>query len=371
MPTRMFGLTLAAAALIAVAGCSSQSASSVTKPVTGSIADAHIVMDGGNVGYATWPSGARWIVMKTSDGWNTVSNVTPMAVPTDGGLALEANPSGVAVGVRPYKLLTVSPVLVSTDGGAQWKPVQTPGALARGTDVATTTTNGVWVVLANSSVAYLPNGSSAWVTFTPHGFGPGFTPTAVSSPDGHVVVVGGRSTAHTVAFVTPTDGRSWQTVIAPASGSTGAACQLGSTLALPLMTSTGITLMTRFGSESAWTAYPGPTGAGSSASLGCNRDAGLWVAQHSGGRLKVWRTAVQGNAVMPGTQMGDLEPWEISPEIPVAVYSIAPVTADQGVAVTANPTVITGIDVRGDAGRATPKPLPSWVATVGGPVMKN
>ena len=43
-------------------------------------------MAGPALGWATWRSGDSWILLQTADGFRHVTNATPIAVPTDGGV---------------------------------------------------------------------------------------------------------------------------------------------------------------------------------------------------------------------------------------------------------------------------------------------
>jgi hypothetical protein len=87
-------------------------------------------------GYAVLPSGARWVLIATDDGWRSVTNVTPTSVPTDGGLVVAASGRRVTLGVLPHELLTVSPVFGSIDAARHWSPGQLPGGLAPGASVS-------------------------------------------------------------------------------------------------------------------------------------------------------------------------------------------------------------------------------------------
>ena len=73
---------------LALAGCSagSSEAGEASAPASEASSLTVVMTDAGH-GVAVWPSGREWLVLRTTDGWQHVENVTPRAVPTGGGTA--------------------------------------------------------------------------------------------------------------------------------------------------------------------------------------------------------------------------------------------------------------------------------------------
>ncbi|MDX6231703.1 MAG: hypothetical protein QOH68_662, partial [Nocardioidaceae bacterium] len=90
----------------------------------------YLRMTSGDTGWAVWPSGSSWLILRTSDGWSHVTNATPIGVPTNGGLVLDATSGGsVAVAVGAYDRLLSSPLLTKGRATAAWRPAELPGAV--------------------------------------------------------------------------------------------------------------------------------------------------------------------------------------------------------------------------------------------------
>ena len=79
-----------------------------------------LLMRDGRSGEAVWPSGAAFLLLHTVDGWQHVTNITPVAVPTGGGLTMAASSRELVVAALPFDRLVVSPLLRSTSSGKSW-----------------------------------------------------------------------------------------------------------------------------------------------------------------------------------------------------------------------------------------------------------
>jgi len=76
-------------------------------------------MRDGRSGEAVWPSGAAFLLLHTVDGWQHVTNITPVAVPTGGGLTMAASSRELVVAALPFDRLLVSPLLRAPELGQE------------------------------------------------------------------------------------------------------------------------------------------------------------------------------------------------------------------------------------------------------------
>jgi hypothetical protein len=252
-------VTAAALALVAT-GCASGSTEGAT---VGSAAVPHIVMSGADAGYAVWPSGARWIVLGTADGWRTVTNRTPVAVPTDGGLVLTARAGRVWVGVLPFQQLTVSPVLASDGTSRMWSPTQLPSALAPSATAIARSASATWAVLADGSVVTLREGETSWTASTsaseldPTG---SLTLAGVSFPAGSIgFLTATRTSGGPTLFVTTDAGATWHDSGVRTGGTAvrpWAPCRIGATWVAPVQVDDRLLLLTAEDPRGPWRQGP-------------------------------------------------------------------------------------------------------------------
>ena len=101
------GVVLTAAVL---AACSStprqgdEAASSAGSGAPLRASEPYVQLTGGTSGYLVWPSGSAWLVLYTSDGFRQVSNRTPLAIDTEGGLVgEELEAPGLVGGGQPFQ----------------------------------------------------------------------------------------------------------------------------------------------------------------------------------------------------------------------------------------------------------------------------
>jgi hypothetical protein len=358
------GLTRAAAAAVAalaVAGCGATTTPSATTAPAG----AHIVMTDARAGFAVWPSGVRWIVLATTDGWRTVQNRTPVAVTTDGGLVLGARGQLAAVGVLPYQQLTVSPVLRSAGTGRVWSASQLPSALAPTPWSLGRSERATYAVLADGSVLTSPDGSSTWSRLDvvgPRSSAGALTTTGVVFPDGGTGFVTATGPSdHPVLFSTADEGRTWNAVDLGVSGPGTAValppCLVGSTWVAPVTSEGRLHVFTARTPEGPWTAGPDLAAPGAPV-VGCSSHR-VWVAVHEGGSDTL-ATADPGGA------------WTMRGSLDAHLSSLAPVSDTEAYAAADDPSHVLKVTLP-IASTATTQALalPDWVATVGGASMRN
>ena len=359
-PSSRRAAAVAAASLsLALAACGG-----TTSPTAvGSAPAPQLVMTGAQVGYAVWPSGVRWVVLGTTDGWRTVVNRTPVAVPTDGGLVLSARGAQVAVGVLPFQQLLVSPVLQSSGPGRVWTPSQLPSALVATTSAVARAEGATYAVLADGGVVAAVDGTSSWAPATsaqrlaPDGH---LTVSGVVFPDGRTgFVMGAGSSDRPVLFTGA--GSSWAAVRLPVTGGGTATalppCLAGGTWVAPVALEGHLELFTAASPTGPWAAGPDlRTTATPVVACGPHQ---VWAALPDGGS-DVLRTAAPGGA------------WTTRGDLGTHVTGLAPVSDTSAFAVDSDPSHVVAVSLAADGSTATTSlPLPAWVATVGGAAMRN
>jgi hypothetical protein len=88
----------------------------------------YVQMTGAQKGYLVWPSGEAWVVLRTTTGFRQVSNRSPIAVDTEGGLIGDFSATLSAVAVGPTGGLYRSPVLIAR-AARPWTPAELPAAI--------------------------------------------------------------------------------------------------------------------------------------------------------------------------------------------------------------------------------------------------
>ncbi|MBI1378140.1 MAG: hypothetical protein GC157_11755 [Frankiales bacterium] len=348
------GLALAA---LLLAACSSgpapQPADSATLP--------RVTMTGPESGYAVWPSGVRWIVLSTTDGWRTVTNRTPVAVPTDGGVVLAAQPGRLTLGVLPFQALTVSPVLTSDGSTRQWNPTQLPSALAATAGALARTGSTTWAVLADGSLVRQDDGAATWTTAAAPGslpLGDG-SPTGIwFTPDGTGFVTVSRHDDGPLLLVSDDSGATWRDSGLRAAGSDVAArppCRLGSSYAVPVQADDHLLVLTASSSAGPWTAGPALPASGQ-AVVSC-APASVVAAAPSGGGDAVYAAA-------PGAA------WAQVGSTDTRLVSLDAVSDTRAFAADDDAGRVLDLAL-GPAPAVTEVPLPDWVATIGGGAMRT
>jgi hypothetical protein len=320
-------------------------------------------------GYAVWPSGVRWIVLGTTDGWRTVQDRTPVAVPTDGGVVLAATSSRVAVGVLPHEQLAVSPILQTAPAPVSWQPSQLPAALLAAPGSLALAPTATWAVLADGrTVVSSMAGSDTWNTAVTAGVLDSSGALTITGVD---FTGGGSGTGFLTArgpatrpvlFVSADAGSSWQPVQLPAgSGSndeTAAAlapCLVGSTWMAPIVSGDRLRVFTSADPAGPWAAGPALLATADSA-VACGPDR-IWVATSHGSGSDVY-TAAPDSA------------WVLAGQVDGAVTSLAVVSSREAFATFEGPARLETLSL-GTTLTETKVRLPDWVATIGGTAMRN
>ena len=315
------------------------------------------------VGYAVWPSGVRWIVLGTVDGWHTVVNRTPVAVPTDGGLVLASSAGRLAVGVLPYQQLTVSPVLTSSGSGRTWLPSQLPGGLTPAATALARSENATFAILDDGRVVANSDGTDTWRVVTTArqlDASGGLALTGISFPDGKSgFLTGTGSATRPVAFTSTDGGESWASMLAPVGSSVAAAalqpCLVGSTWVVPIEVDHHLTLFWAEQLSGPWSAGP-TTEVTSAPVVGCSPNL-VWAAVPGGGS----------DVLEVGSPAGD---WTSRGSLGTHVVSLTPVSDAEAFASETDASTVLFISGVASAS-VTRIDLPAWVATVGGAAMRN
>jgi hypothetical protein len=314
-------------------------------------------------GYAVWPSGVRWIVLSTDDGWRTVRNRTPVAVPTDGGLVIAARTGHVAVGVLPFQQLAVSPMLTSDGTTREWAPAQLPSALAATSTALARSSDATWAVLADGDVVTSTDSGATWSLSTssrqldPSG---AVTISGVGFPDGSTGFLTTSSDGSTspALFVTRDGGRSWADSGLHTDGgviSTRVPCRIGAMWAVPVQIDDHLVVATASATTGPWTLGQALPDSGA-ALISCTpRRVVAGVGAGDSEQLY---------AAAPG------DPWSSLGRLDHGIDSLAAISDSTAIATDADPSRMLDISLDGSV-RVTELVLPDWVATVGGPSMRS
>lgn len=357
-PARQFAVAATAliAATLTLAGCSS--------PISAQQRPPQIVMTSPTTGFAAWPSGARWIVIGTTDGWQHVTNRTPLGVPTDGGLVVAADQSLLRVGVLPFRLLRSSPILLgSTTGTNTYASSQLGLALPDSPSALLVAGSHTYAVAKNNPGAseLTSNGwrfrSAAPRTTKTTRY---FTAEGVGSPDDGktLYLVGSNSAGPVVAFSSADNGGTWNPVLLPGvpdNGATAVApCASGTTTLLPVVKDGAVYAASRDASGR-WTVTASP------------RTDSTPVVTCGGGSIWAFRPQGSSSVLEQFTPTGA---WVQRGTVAVAPIAATAASSDTLYAATSQRDQLTRI-------RLTPSPvvtviaLPKWISTIGGSQMTD
>jgi hypothetical protein len=339
-------------------GTASEGAPSSTSPL--SARAPYLLMSSDRSGWAVWPSGESWVVLHTTDGWADVTNATPVAVPTGGGLILDASVDGaVAVAVEPYDRLVTSPLLTRTGATAAWSPEELPGAVSDSRDAVSTSASGTTVVLDKAGGTLVTGGNAGWAALTD---------SSKLAPAGHLRLDGvtwadealGWLTGHgpsgsKVAFQTRDGGHTWTSVPEVPSSAVAALapCGAGRTWLLPVVTTDGKIVVERTtdGGEM-WTGGSAIAAPSGSPVWGCAGDE-VWMAGSAAAKNHVFASS-DGGAT-----------WSDRGRAPAGLTDLTPLGDGTGFATSDSSHHPLLWAVADNGAELSPRALPGWVATLG------
>jgi len=314
-------------------------------------------------GVAVWPSGAAFLLIRTVDGWRHVTNITPIAVPTGGGLSMAVSSGERAVAALPFHQLVNSPLLRATSSGTSWSPGQLPGGVTLGRDSVGFGPRGFTAVLRRGGGTAVAKEARGWRVLTD---------ASRLAPGRHLYLdalrwgVGGRGwlTGHGAAgtpkaFTTGDSGQTWAAVGGVAADAVAALapCGGGRAWTMPVVRAGGtISIAASADGGATWAAgapLPVPRGA---PAWGCH-DQDVWILAGAAG----------GDHVYSSTNAG--RTWTDRGVAPGAVTDLEPTGSHTGFAITTTAGGAALWDVRGDGAFFSPIALPSWVARPGYPTM--
>lgn len=322
-------------------------------------ATPYLVMTDRTTGWAVWPGGSSWLVLRTTDGWEHSENATPVGVPTAGGLALAVTSEASAVAVEPYDRLLSSPVLTRT-GAAPWAPGQLPGAVAAARSAVALRSGTTTAVLRTSRGTVVAKDAGAWTTVTMAARltrGRGLWLDAVTWADSRLGWLTGHGTGLApVAFQTMDGGHTWTPVPLTGRGALAALapCRTGPTWVLPVIGAGGRVVFHRTadggGSWAAGGSLPVATGL---PAWGCAADR-VWSAGGSDTGDRVFSSADGGSR------------WADRGPAPRGLADLAPVGGGTGYATSVDGDAAVLWAVTADGARFRQRALPGWVDTLGG-----
>ncbi len=357
---------IASVGLLVAAGCGASQSSgngptfALSAAAASPATEPYLVMSGPSAGWAVWPSGGSWLLLATADGFQHVTNGTPLAVETSGGLTLTVAGSRVAVAVGAHERLLRSPVLVGAVGaaGSSWRPLELPGATSGARGAVSLASGGLTAVTATGAI--LRSSGTRWSTLTD---------AAKLSPDGRLHVdaitwasprlgwaTGHGPAGHALAFQTSDAGQSWR----PVDGTSGTAiaalpaCGAGSSWLLPVIDSTGQERLLRTADSGRTWSRGRPLVTPRLPAWACSGRQ-VWMAGLVGGSEHVFASADAGDT------------WSDRGRAPSGLSDLTLTGAGRGLAASAgsggrHPALWS---VSADGARFTALPLPHWVAAVG------
>jgi hypothetical protein len=319
----------------------------------------YLLMASAQTGWAVWPSGSSWLLLGTDDGWRSVKNVTPVAVPTGGGLVVTSAGEEVAAAVGAYERLVSSPVLTKKSATMQWRPAELPGAVVDDRNAISLRAGRAAAIVTQSGGTVVMDEDGSWVTMAtaaglvPKGTLRLDTVTWAGSAVGWLTGHGPAGT--TVAFQTTDGGRSWSSVpgTAPSTVAALAPCGQGRNWLLPVIGGGEITLRRTRDDGRSWhtgTAIPLASGA---PAWGC-QGSHVWVVGRSGSADHIFASDDGGQT------------WVDRGSAPQGLCALSPDSRDSGFAVSRTGTTTTLWAVTSDGAHFSARSLPGWVATLGG-----
>jgi hypothetical protein len=313
-------------------------------------------MVSGQSGYAVWRSGSSSILMHTDDGWKDAENLTPLAVPTGGGLSLALGPGELAIGVDPVGRLTNSPLVTSSDGGHTWTPNELPGALSGSRHSVAFAGPILTAVVGSNRGTLVEQTSTGWRTLADAGLvsaAPGLEIDSVVWASARVGWLTGRNaqgvSGSPVVFMTIDGGATWSPVDAAAGTSTAALapCGAGSSWQLPVVGADFTFRILRTNDHGqTWTIGASQPVRSQSPAWAC-RGAQSWLILKSGD-LAVSRDA--------GAS------WQTIGPAPSSITDLAPDGSGNGLAAATNKSRSVMYSITTSGSRFAEIALPTWLA---------
>jgi hypothetical protein len=323
-------------------------------------------MTGAQTGYLIWPSGNAWVLLRTTTGFRQVSNETPVAVDTEGGLIADFSATVSAVAVGATGGLDRSPVLIGR-GSQRWTPAELPGAVnnSRGAvSIRPGSTGQVSALTPAAAGTVLLQRGTGWRQLTsgrrldPRGH---LVLDSATWLDRRTLVVAGHGPRGTrVAAQSSDGGQTWHSLhsVHAVRGLPSAAvaalppCGSGRDWTFPILTASGAEVVLRTADAGAhWRAgRPVQVGAGEPA-VGC-AGARLWAV----GQVDHSRRLLVSNDAGGS--------WRATGTPPSGLTSLAPTTDGTGFATSGGSTPKLWRVL--DGGRRFVRiRLPGWVAALG------
>jgi hypothetical protein len=352
--------TAAALTATLLTGCSSATSPTTVEGNQPARATApYLLMTTPTAGYVTWPAGDQWVLLATRDGWRTITNATPVAVPTGGGLVIATAASQIAAAVGPYQQLTESPVLSRDVNAADWEPQQLPGAVVddrhalafRASELTAT------VAAADGTVVAQENGQ--WMTLVTGQqlAARGLHLDTITWASASTGWITGHGTAGTpLAFTTRDSGAHWS--VTPVTGSTATAalapCGAGQQWMLPVIGNGQVTVWRTADQGGDWHAGASLLQPSGPLAWGC-AGSEVWIAaRDSQGQDRVFSSSDAGQS------------WTGRGPSPAGLTSLAPGPGGHGYATSHSGPTNTLWSVDGDGARFDPRAIPDWVAAIAG-----
>lgn len=318
----------------------------------------YLLMRDADRGWAIWPSGSSWLLLHTTDGWRTVSNATPLAVPTGGGLVVNDSGTTIAAAVGAYERLLRSPVLTKPDSAAQWQPNELPGAVVNDRNAVSLAGQRLSAIIMSAGGTVVTAKRGGWSSLvSAHGLDAdgGLHLATVSWADSQVGWVTGRVTTPgtPVAFQTADGGHRWRPV--PMAGTPVEAlapCGAGRRWLLPVIGRDDIVLERTTDEGGHWHAGTSLPFLAGIPAWGCRGD-------------QVWLAATAGNAQHVFASGDGGRRWVDRGPAPAGLSSLVPGPGGSGFAASRAGGNTTLWAVTDDGGSFVPRALPGWVATLG------
>jgi hypothetical protein len=351
---------------ITVSACSGTSlqATSVTgrpgAPAPLSATAPYVRMTSAETGWAVWPSGSSWLVLRTSDGWSHVTNATPIGVPTNGGLVIDATSAGaVAVAVAAYDRLLSSPLLTKSSATAAWRPAELPGAVTNARSAVAITSTATTAVLRTAGGTVVTGGDAGWVTVIDAGrLAPGrqLRLDGITWADKDLGWLTGHAPLGSiVAFQTTDGGRRWAPIPAATRSVVAALapCGIGQAWVLPTIRADGkIAFLRTSDAGTTWTRGRSLKLGSGAPVWGCHGDA-LWSAGRAGNADHVFSSQDAGRS------------WTDRGRAPAGLTDLSPVGDGKGFACSRTDGQSRLWSVTEDGARYAERHLPGWVSSIG------